>query len=244
MQNFVAWVVPRRWWHWVISILTWGGVVGLLGFLSELVVQDHTNYHAVRHFWMAIITSAPLVVFAIVILRQSNRLTQDAINMASKDPLTGLLNRRAFLDALSMQSAGVLFMLDLDHFKIINDSYGHPAGDQVLCAMGHVMKSLVRKTDLVGRLGGEEFAVFVPALTPNEAQSLGERMSLGTIYLDPSTQKQISVTASVGVVATGCCDSIENMLRFADKALYHAKAAGRAQLAWIDCADDTPNAII
>lgn len=79
----------------------WGAVVGILGFLSELIVQDHTNYHAARHFGMAIFTSAPLVVFAIVLLRYSNRLTQDAIKMASKDPLTGLLNRRAFLDALS-----------------------------------------------------------------------------------------------------------------------------------------------
>ncbi|PRY80392.1 diguanylate cyclase (GGDEF)-like protein [Yoonia maritima] len=134
-------------------------------------------------------------------------------------------------------------MLDLDHFKVVNDSYGHPTGDQVLCEMGHAMTGLVRKTDLVGRLGGEEFAVFVPALTQSEAQSLGERMSLGAVYVDPFTQKHISVTASVGVVETGCCDSVDNMLRLADKALYHAKAAGRAQLVWIDCAGNAPSAV-
>jgi diguanylate cyclase (GGDEF)-like protein len=163
--------------------------------------------------------------------------------LALRDPLTDLLNRRGWMAMAerTVQRAGLagvpvtVLMVDLDHFKAINDQYGHDGGDAVLRQTAAVLQSAVRSTDLVGRLGGEEFAVLpTPAEAGDEsAHQVGERLRAavaGASYLLPSGET-CSVTASVGVatgrVGSDAAEALMALLSSADKALYAAKALGR-----------------
>ncbi|WP_052700894.1 GGDEF domain-containing protein [Loktanella sp. S4079] len=232
LDAVLGFVIPRKWWHWPISVGIWGMVISIMGVLMEIVAHGHVPQTMGQHLSVTVTMSSPFVVFALLLLVRLNRQRHEATLMAAKDPLTGLLNRRAFLDHLSIQAPGVLFLIDLDHFKSVNDNYGHPAGDQLLCAMADVMLGLVRSTDLVGRLGGEEFAVFVPGLSMVDAQALGERLAQGVQNDDTFPQQPVTVTASVGAIKTGRSYDVTTLLKIADRALYQAKEAGRARLVW------------
>lgn len=126
----------------------------------------------------------------------------EARRLASTDPLTGLANRRHFDEALREQLAGhrptALLMLDLDHFKAVNDTHGHPAGDQVLCRLAEIMTEAAPEGALAGRFGGEEFSLMLPSAALREAMAVAERvrerMALATVPV-PGTAQQISVTA-------------------------------------------------
>lgn len=156
---------------------------------------------------------------------------------ASRDSLTGLLNRRSFLEHFSSflqmnskAAPGALMMLDLDHFKKINDSYGHQTGDQVLIEFAQRISKQLRKQDIFGRLGGEEFAILVPNLSLEASINLAERLC--TVVQHPPMQingLELQVTTSLGItpIPDSNQDS-EQLLNLADKALYAAKNAGRA----------------
>ncbi len=143
---------------------------------------------------------------------------------ASTDLLTGLLNRRMLDRALGRLSADdTVIMLDLDHFKQVNDTLGHAAGDEVLRAFGRVLRGTVRGRDTVGRFGGEEFLIILAP--PGDADVFLQR--LRTEWL---TERLLPVTFSAGVVlSTGDPDETVNL---ADQALYQAKEAGRDQWIW------------
>ncbi|MCW9045680.1 MAG: sensor domain-containing diguanylate cyclase [Alphaproteobacteria bacterium] len=160
--------------------------------------------------------------------------------IAWTDELTDLLNRRAFLEAAEKENDRFMrygtpytvLMLDLDHFKKVNDTYGHHAGDLVLSEMSKVLKRMVRKTDVIGRIGGEEIAFILPKTEPVVAVQLAERIRkhLETLVVTWEDQK-IRFTASIGVaqVKPGTVSFSETM-DSADKALYQAKESGRNQV--------------
>lgn len=167
---------------------------------------------------------------------------QDVTNMrslayqASTDALTGLPNRRHFLARLTDELARVqrmkrhaaLLMLDLDHFKQINDRYGHAAGDLVLQRVAVALNDAVRATDVAGRIGGEEFAVLMPESALDQARQLAERIraavqALNVVYGEVS----LGVTVSIGLVELDASSTADQALSLADKALYSAKAHGR-----------------
>jgi diguanylate cyclase (GGDEF)-like protein len=148
-------------------------------------------------------------------------------HLASHDPLTGVRNRRGLDDALSAESEVALLVCDLDHFKLVNDRYGHELGDQVLARFGELLRDLARETDVPIRLGGEEFCVVLPRTDADGAMQAAERLRVATTrqlaHLVPS-----GLTVSVGVAATstGVLDA-RALLAAADRGLYAAKAAGR-----------------
>jgi diguanylate cyclase (GGDEF)-like protein/PAS domain S-box-containing protein len=147
--------------------------------------------------------------------------------LAERDPLTDVLNRRAFDAALATCDDAALVLLDLDHFKAVNDRFGHAAGDEVLRAVAGVLHRRLRAADVVARLGGDEFAVLLPGVDAASAEAVAAdvlRMIRGLVLASGR------VSASVGV-ATGTSGAA--LLQRADRALYAAKAAGRgrAQLA-------------
>ncbi len=155
--------------------------------------------------------------------------------MATTDPLTGLSNRRAFFDsaqrrfdALGRQSKPLaVAMLDIDHFKTINDQHGHDCGDAVLIEVARILASHARDCDLLARFGGEEFCLFLPEFTQDEALAACERFrsAIHSACISVSG-KHIPVTLSIGVSGSRG-DSLHAMLTEADKALYQAKAGGR-----------------
>ena len=152
------------------------------------------------------------------------------------DALTGLANRRAFDDELARrysqwQRKATIFsllILDLDHYKCLNDQHGHQAGDEVLRRVGELLRYTCRDMDLPCRYGGEEFAVILPATTAKEATISAERLRKGIEALELIIEgKTIRVTCSLGVAQVIPAEDIVHILKRADEALYYSKSAGR-----------------
>jgi diguanylate cyclase len=168
---------------------------------------------------------------------------QQSAYLAAHDGLTGLFNRREFNRLAELEVARALrygtetcvIVLDLDHFKSINDTHGHPVGDRVLRHIAALLAGAVRATDLVGRLGGEEFIVLLSHTGPASAQGLAEKLRrlLEATPLEVSGGNPIHITASLGVAALRNDErgSLTHLYTEADQALYEAKAAGRNQVA-------------
>jgi len=150
-------------------------------------------------------------------LRNSGRLSDEA----SLDVLTGLLNRRALFRRLARLTTGdAVVLLDLDHFKALNDTRGHEAGDDALAAFGALLRSWTRASDVVGRYGGEEFLIGMVRATPCEAAVRVAELRRHWLATEPL------VTFSAGIAAVGD-PGPRIALPIADRALYRAKAAGR-----------------
>lgn len=157
-------------------------------------------------------------------------------SFALSDPLTGLLNRRAFGDfaeRLGRRRAGVrsaiaLLVLDLDHFKDVNDRFGHETGDRMLKAFAEVAEGCMRPTDQLFRMGGEEFCFVLPETALTEAVAVAERVrrSFEATELDTSTGPA-RATVSIGIASTSFATPIDMLLAAADAAVYEAKARGR-----------------
>lgn len=150
---------------------------------------------------------------------------------AATDQLTGLANRRALEEAMNRpgQSQGVLILADIDHFKRLNDTHGHPAGDAALIHLAQLLREQVRANDTAARVGGEEFALWLPRASLEMGRTIAERIrnKIGTTAWDWQGSPW-PLTASFGVAS--CPDtsmSVHNLMQFADKALYVAKQAGR-----------------
>lgn len=155
-------------------------------------------------------------------------------NAASLDPLTGLPNRRAIMAELRAQIEHVgvgnpcaVLILDLDHFKSINDKLGHQAGDHCLRAIGETIARHIRMHDHPGRIGGEEFLVMMPETTSEMALAVGERLRAAIEASDLRYADGKPVTASIGVAVAVVSDTVDSLLARADRAMYQAKRQGR-----------------
>jgi len=158
------------------------------------------------------------------------------VDLATIDELTGAKNRRRFREDLELLFAQAdrqgsplsILMLDIDHFKQYNDTFGHPAGDEVLRRVGTILQTAVRAHDVVARYGGEEFVVLMPSTKENEALEVAERLRSAIAYQPWPLRK---VTASLGVATTGRdTPNAAALVDQADRALYHSKQAGRDQV--------------
>jgi len=171
-------------------------------------------------------------------ITDQKRLEADLRAMAATDMLTGLPNRRHFLAQLEQEKARVsraeeksaaVLMIDIDHFKQVNDSWGHAAGDQVLRHLATLMREDLRKIDTVGRLGGEEFAVILPGADSAAAEIFAERLRKQVAETPAIHENRtVPVTISIGVTEIKPLDvSGGDALTRADRALYRAKECGR-----------------
>ncbi len=192
-----------------------------------------------------VVTSRPMIenntitgvvtVFRDISERKENERKLE--QLATTDPLTGLCNRRAFIERLHeeqrlsrrLQHESALMMIDFDHFKVINDRYGHQAGDEVLQHFAQLATDCLRETDLLGRLGGEEFALLLPGTDLQGAHHLAERIRQCLEQHPTRTaDRQIPMTLSIGLTLLHNDDADTSAaLSRADKALYQAKHKGR-----------------
>jgi len=164
-------------------------------------------------------------------------LVEEAQRLATIDPLTDLMNRRAFLRALEVEieratrldTPLAIMLLDVDHFKAINDNRGHASGDSVLSALGRLIGREARKVDLVARWGGEEFVVALVGADGETAQIAAERFRAAVERMEvaDATGQQIPVTASFGVAILDSNEHSDSIIDRADRAMYAAKTAGR-----------------
>ncbi|MBN1942113.1 MAG: diguanylate cyclase [Phycisphaerae bacterium] len=170
---------------------------------------------------------------------------QDLLNLrAQLDPLTELWNRQAMQDRLRQEWARMsrheealsFVMMDIDHFKRVNDTFGHPAGDRVLCAVSQVLTAQCRESDMPCRYGGEEFAVILPDVNSTAAAHFAERCREEIEKISLSAQSRvIHVTASFGVADSRDLHAREELIHRADEALYRAKHAGRNRVVLWEC---------
>ncbi len=173
---------------------------------------------------------------ALSLALNQSRLARSHRRDALTDPLTGLLNRRALFGNIGSapldRFTGVL-VFDLDHFKTINDRFGHSVGDEVLRRFSLVMLQSLRNNDLAARLGGEEFAAILPRSTTDRAHQIAERIRKGFAELVVETDAgDLQCTVSVGIAFPAGEDrNFEQVLSDADKALYRAKNSGRNRVA-------------
>ncbi len=171
-------------------------------------------------------------------LNASVKAQAELQQLVERDELTGVLSRRALMEQLStaMQCSCLsgqtlsLLMLDIDHFKQINDQWGHPAGDQVLKELAHALVQHLREVDIIGRYGGEEFTVLLPNTSRLQAEQLAQRLcqAAADCHIRLPGGTRIQVTLSIGVASCdGDPQEVETLLARADEALYIAKQAGR-----------------
>lgn len=214
-----------------VPMIVRGQIIGLLAIDSTQL-----NYFTPNNVKIAT-TFADQVAIAL----ENARLFEEVQNLALTDALTGLYNRRGLFEighiefsrSLRLKRSFSVIMLDIDHFKAVNDRYGHPVGDQVLQFMASELRSAVREADIVGRYGGEEFAIFLSGSDGKGAMELAQRLR-GTIektlfYVE---ENEIGITISLGVAEYNENNpNLETLFARADQALYVAKHQGRNRVA-------------
>lgn len=214
-------------------VTEWVPSLALLGPLPD-------DINRLLYLSTVVVVVAMMVQVMEVFLVEMDRRALALQQLAVTDSLTGLNNRRGFVDkvkalrALSVRTGRPLsiIMVDIDHFKHINDQYGHTAGDAVLVAVAQALRASVRREDVVGRMGGEEFALALSGSSMAEALATGEALRTRIAQLDtPTARGAIRCTISVGVDAVRMDDiGIGLGMARADTALYRAKQNGRNQV--------------
>lgn len=214
--------------------------------VTIIAITTLNNHGFNVRFELAIIlaTLVPLVVappifwFLVSLVLRMYEAEEELRNPASSDSLTGLLSRHAFFSsannyvslAIRQQTVFSVMIVDLDHFKLVNDKYGQSAGDAVLKHFANVISSVARGSDITGRLGGEEFAMVLPSTSTREAIEFSDRLhhAINNAVLKHN-DSIIKYTASVGLTSfePGASVSIDELLARADLALYQAKREGR-----------------
>lgn len=154
---------------------------------------------------------------------------------AAHDPLTGLLNRTVIAERLQLvlsserdaRRPGAILFCDLDHFKVINDRHGHQAGDEVLAGVGRRIGNVVRRSDSVGRYGGDEFLVLVPEISADEARQMAIRLvdAVNEPFMVEGEESSVGVSVGVVMLRVDGSSAAEEVLAVADEAMYHAKSA-------------------
>ena len=236
--------VGRGQWLLVAGLLLEAVVLGVRALVAISTHSEATNIlqsSALQTLTFLATFSVVLVSSVGFVFMSRDRADENNRVLAALDPLTGVANRRSLIAALDrdvaraqrMREPMALMMVDIDHFKDVNDRYGHPAGDRVLCSVVNVLRQRVRAQDLVGRYGGEEFMVLLPdtGLTGAEqlARELCKAVEESRCPADGVPGPGIAVTVSIGVfggrLESG--DSWDMLIAAADRALYQAKNNGR-----------------
>lgn len=213
-------------------------------WLEDLVLSEFADHHGSESAAERLEFVATAVVFAGIamigpmvigtrVIRRDQVLQRELIRLSQEDHLTGLLNRRRITEVLRIeiqraqryQTTFALVLMDIDHFKAINDRFGHQAGDRVLTKIAAVIRSRVRASDLVGRWGGEEFIIISPQIDVSGGAALAE--NIRTRLASAALTKLGPTTASFGVTSFRAGDDLESIVARADAGLYAAKQGGR-----------------
>jgi diguanylate cyclase (GGDEF)-like protein len=209
----------------IFAVLAWHVHPLLLGGVGLLLLgQAETVWRLMHEYEMAAIARDEA--------EAAQRLAAAEAARARHDPLTRLPNRYALAEILEVppRQPGVL-MIDLDHFKVINDQYGHAAGDAVLVEVAHAIRAALRPVDFCARLGGEEFCALLSDVESDDhLLAIAERVRQAIAEVRPAAYPAVRVSASIGAVRLPPGLTVDDALRYADRATYRAKAEGRDRI--------------
>ena len=229
-------------WAAAISIALFGITQAVAAWLSvtQGAVQGEAQFNTFLHFMFLTLPTGYITTSMLIILMMASDISAQMKELAVRDQLTGLFNRRGFIElsekayAMAQRSNTALsvIMTDIDRFKYINDKFGHAAGDAALQHFARLMSEDRRGNDIVARVGGEEFAILLPGTKLSDATDLADelRQKIGASPL-ALTGAGVTMTSSFGVATISKNDtSLDDMMRRADRALYRSKHAGRNQV--------------
>ncbi len=227
----------------VTLFLILSNYLSLQGHISYAPIFNLTTSPYQNKFWVIsmLYFIAPILIICLILfeilLSQWRHREQLIQHLSQIDPLTNALNRRsinACLEKLECKptKSYALVLIDLDHFKQINDQYGHDKGDEALIQVSEVLSQIIRDSDVVGRFGGEEFILILNQSSLAQAQNIAERcrQAIQALHLLSNVGESIEVTASFGIALSSTNINSQKLLSQADKALYEAKACGRNQV--------------
>ena len=210
-----------------------------LNYIFQLFQEDIFSHSSLLRAAVIPVIIAPILSWYLVgLFVRVIELEHKMSEWALFDQLTGLFNRRAFLHRAEQEyslakrnkESFAVIVLDLDHFKDINDKYGHKAGDLILKDFGHLIRELTRQSDISGRIGGEEFAFVLPRADEKQSRAFAKKLLKAITDRRVDFQgRMIPYSASIGVTISQPSNllKINNLIHKADKALYQAKSAGR-----------------
>ena len=229
-------VTSLLWAHYSLAIgVTIGSVMGVIAIVGSR--RDALSDAYLSDWRLGLMIAGAYSLFAWLLsiwageraeLRRTTECVERLHEASNTDTLTGIANRRVAERSLQVFAAGdrryAVMMIDIDHFKLVNDHHGHDMGDRILQRVAEILTARMRPQDTVARWGGEEFLVFAESVTRDEAAIIAE--SLRSL-VEVGTQEVLSTTISIGVVHSNVGRCTEQMLKRADEALYAAKNSGR-----------------
>ncbi|AHG21542.1 diguanylate cyclase [Chania multitudinisentens RB-25] len=226
----------------LLTLLT--GLTEIISISANLMLYETSGPHVTvidtlmsARLGIAMLVMGPLILSSSLVVNR--KLLRRLEHSANYDFLTGALGRSALTrkakelleHKYQAKEAVSLLLIDIDHFKLINDTHGHVIGDHVLSAFSHIMRRELRHDQLFGRLGGEEFAIMMPRALAAQAMALGEylRRRIENADLNPNGKEPLRITISIGVASLAMNEekSLEQLMSMADIALYRAKSQGR-----------------
>lgn len=233
MDKVMHWLAPKGAIGFVTRLVVLTCLVAAANLVFALVFEVGHMRQPLYYLAHALFVGAPLIAFFLTVTVFQIRLQRKLSRLSRKDGLTGLNNRRTFFarmaTVLEQKKSGVLLMLDADLFKQINDNYGHHVGDRCLQSIAHTLRRNIRKGDVVGRLGGEEFAIYLQNATIGQARAIGERLTK-PIPFKADNDEHLTVTLSIGATISKPGITLDDLVAVADRAMYRAKQDGRARM--------------
>jgi diguanylate cyclase (GGDEF)-like protein len=254
---FAAWLSSAGAVRWVMAAVFAAGAGGLMLRALDIWLRPVATpdifagnlLHVLAFMLLFAITVTSSLAF---LEMQRRRVEQKLRHLATFDPLTELFNRGAFMGLAERELARArrgrhacaILMMDLDHFKRVNDDFGHQAGDRALQAFGAVVRRCIRTEDLAGRYGGEEFCVLLPGAGADQARMVAERIR-AALAERPLAGLPRTITLSIGVTLceAHAPSSLDAAITRADEALYRAKRAGRDRVEYAPAASVDPSAL-
>jgi diguanylate cyclase len=240
LENIRAWLVS-----WSLASLKRAALlfaIVLVGVEAMVVAyywdagSERLTFELAMSAVIATTVGLPVILYVVSQHERLRLLSERLTYLSSTDQMTGLLNRQTFVERLGMhfhgrgreKSCGVVAYVDADHFKRLNDRYGHALGDKVIQLLAQHIRGATRKGDLCGRLGGEEFGIFLAGASLEEAGTIAERLRR---QVNASERELaipgLSISVSIGIAAHKPGDSALQTMQEADRSLYAAKNEGR-----------------
>ncbi len=234
MKNIVNSLVPRSRFQFAIHYVLWMCFIISLYVLQKYLFDGGLEYGYVQPLRTVFVIATPCLLIGLTLASKLDAQKTEIARLASTDALTGLLNRRAMdvlLETGLNDRLGSLLLIDVDHFKSINDRFGHSVGDVSLCAVAEVLRSELPQDVHVARWGGEEFIALAPSRQVEAMTAYAQRIANGVLIRIDDLSEPIRITLSLGLVGLAEAGKTDAILKLADKRLYSAKSFGRAQ--WV-----------